>query len=109
MLPSIRWGGSLYAGSRRRRLNQRRAAGREPAALGGEIGFRSVLHTWGQTLQRHPHVHCVVPGGGLSPDHKQSVRSPPNFFLPVKVLSRVFERSRWRGGRYAWVKVAAIG
>ena len=41
-------------------------------------------------MQRHPHIHCVVPGGGLSPDHQQWIRSPPNFFLPVKVLSRVF-------------------
>jgi hypothetical protein len=62
----------------------------DPKHLGAEIGFLSVLHTWGQTLQRHPHVHCVVPGGGLSPDHLQWIRSPPNFFLPVKVLSRVF-------------------
>ena len=44
----------------------------------------------GTTLQRHPHVHCVVPGGGLSADHRQWIRSPPNFFLPVKALSRVF-------------------
>ncbi len=62
----------------------------DPEHLGAEIGFLTVLHTWGQTLQRHPHVHCVVPGGGLSPDHRQWIRSPPNFFLPVKVLSRVF-------------------
>jgi predicted Zn-ribbon and HTH transcriptional regulator len=58
--------------------------------LGAEIGFLSILHTWGQTLQRHPHIHCVVPGGGLSQDHKQWIRTPPRFFLPVKVLSRVF-------------------
>ena len=62
----------------------------DPKHLGAEIGFLSVLHTWGQTLQRHPHVHCVVPGGGLWPDHRQWIGSPPNFFLPVKVLSRVF-------------------
>src|ERR1019366_4021951 len=43
----------------------------DPKHLGAEIGFLSILHTWGQTLQRHPHVHCVVPGGGLSPDHAQ--------------------------------------
>jgi predicted nucleic acid-binding Zn ribbon protein len=48
------------------------------------------LHTWGQTLQRHPHIHCVVPGGGLSPDHSRWVRVPSHFFLPVRVLSRVF-------------------
>jgi hypothetical protein len=67
----------------------------DPKHLGAEIGFLSVLHTWGQTLQRHPHVHCVVPGGGLSPDHRQWIRSPPNFFLPVKVLSRVFRGKLW--------------
>ena len=58
--------------------------------LGADIGFLSILHTWGQTLQRHPHLHCVVPGGGMSPDRKQWIRSPPRFFLPVRVLSRVF-------------------
>ncbi len=58
--------------------------------LGAEIGFLSILHTWGQTLQRHPHIHCVVPGGGLSPDPARWIRSPPHFFLPVRVLSRAF-------------------
>jgi hypothetical protein len=59
--------------------------------LGGEIGILSILHTWGQTLVRHPHVHCVVPAGGLSPDHRRWVRPKhAGFFLPVKVLSRVF-------------------
>jgi len=62
----------------------------DPDRLGAEIGFLSILHTWGQTLQRHPHIHCVVPGGGLSPDHSRWVRSAPHFFLPVRVLSRVF-------------------
>jgi Putative transposase/Transposase zinc-binding domain len=62
----------------------------DPRHLGAEIGFLSILHTWGQTLQRHPHIHCVVPGGGLSPDHQHWIRSPPRFFLPVRVLSRVF-------------------
>jgi hypothetical protein len=62
----------------------------DPRHLGAEIGFLSILHTWGQTLQRHPHVHCVVPGGGLSPDRQRWIRSPPRFFLPVRVLSRVF-------------------
>lgn len=62
----------------------------DPKHLGAEVGFLSILHTWGQTLQRHPHVHCVVPGGGLSPDGQRWIRSPPRFFLPVKVLSRVF-------------------
>ena len=62
----------------------------DPKHLGAEIGFLSVLHTWGQTLQRHPHIHCVVPGGGLSPDHQKWIRTPNHFFLPVRVLSRVF-------------------
>jgi Putative transposase/Transposase zinc-binding domain len=58
--------------------------------LGAAIGFLAVLHTWGQTLQHHPHVHCVVPGGGLSPDGTAWVASPKGFFLPVRVLGRVF-------------------
>ena len=62
----------------------------DPKHLGAEIGFLSILHTWGQTLQPHPHLHCVVPGGGLSPDHQRWIASRPHFFLPVKVLSRVF-------------------
>ncbi len=62
----------------------------DPKHLGAEIGFLSVLHSWGQTLVHHPHVHCVVPAGGLSPDHKAWVRSHRRFFLPVKALSRVF-------------------
>ena len=59
--------------------------------LGAEIGVLSILHTWGQTLVRHPHVHCVVPAGGLSSDHRRWIRPKyDGFFLPVKVLSRVF-------------------
>jgi hypothetical protein len=58
--------------------------------LGALIGFLGVLHTWGQTLQPHPHIHCVVPGGGLSPDHQRWIRSQQSFFLPVHVLSRMF-------------------
>ena len=59
--------------------------------LGAEIGGVSILHTWGQTLVRHQHVHCVVPAGGLSPDRQRWVRPTyAGFFLPVKVLSRVF-------------------
>src|SRR6201987_1427018 len=62
----------------------------DPKRLGAHIGFLSVLHTWGQTLQPHPHVHCVVPGGGLSPDRQRWIHSQQHFFLPVRVLSRVF-------------------
>jgi ribosomal protein L37AE/L43A len=58
--------------------------------LGAQTGILAVLHTWGQNLQFHPHVHCVVPGGGLSPDGTRWIASPSNFFLPVRVLSRVF-------------------
>jgi hypothetical protein len=61
-----------------------------PKRLGALIGFLSVLHTWGQTLQPHPHIHCVVPGGGLSPDQQRWIHSQQSFFLPVRVLSRVF-------------------
>jgi hypothetical protein len=61
-----------------------------PRFLGAEIGFLAVLHTWGQNLMHHPHVHCVVPGGGLSSDGKQWIAARPGFFLPVRVLSRVF-------------------
>ena len=74
----------------------------DPARLGAEVGFLSILHTWGQTLQRHPHIHCVVPGGGLSPDHSQWIRSPPHFFLPVRVLSRVFRGKFVAGLRQAF-------
>ena len=62
----------------------------DPKRLGAEIGCLCILHTWGQTLNRHPHIHCVVPGGGLSPDHSRWISSHPRFFLPVKVLSSVF-------------------
>ena len=62
----------------------------DPKHLGAEIGFLSVLHTWGQNLQHHPHIHCVIPSGGLSPDHQHWVHPRYPFFLPVKVLSRVF-------------------
>ena len=74
----------------------------DPKHLGAEIGFLSVLHTWGQTLQPHPHVHCVVPGGGLSPDHRRWIRSRNHFFLPVKVLSKVFRGKFVAGLRRAF-------
>jgi hypothetical protein len=63
---------------------------RDPRHLGAEIGFFSVLHTWNQKLGLHPHVHCVIPAGGLSLDHTHWVKSHYRFFLPSKVLSRVF-------------------
>lgn len=63
---------------------------RDPQHLGAAIGFWAILHTWTQTLLHHPHIHCVVPGGGLSPDGTRWIACRDNFFLPVKVLSRVF-------------------
>jgi hypothetical protein len=63
---------------------------RDPKRLGADIGFFSVLHTWNQKLQHHPHVHCVAPAGGLAPDHLQWIHSSPNFFLPIDVLGKVF-------------------
>jgi hypothetical protein len=62
----------------------------DPKHLGAEIGFFSVLHTWNQQLLHHPHAHCVIPTGGLSADHQRWIFAQPSFFLPVKVLSRVF-------------------
>jgi hypothetical protein len=75
-----------------------------PKHLGARIGFIGILHTWGQNLSLHPHVHCIVPGGGLSPDGKW-IPCRPGFFLPVRVLSKVFRgkfidalrRARGRG------------
>jgi hypothetical protein len=64
----------------------------DPRHMGAEIGFLAVLHTWGQNLLHHPHLHCVVPGGGLSPDEKHWVSCRRGFFLPVRVLSRLFRR-----------------
>lgn len=60
--------------------------------LGAEIGFIAILHTWGQNLLHHPHLHCVVPGGGLSADGQPWIPCRPGFFLPVRVLSRLFRR-----------------
>lgn len=64
----------------------------DPKHLGAEIGFFAVLHTWGQNLLHHPHLHCVVPGGGFSPDGTRWIACKPGFFLPVRVLSRLFRR-----------------
>ena len=64
----------------------------EPKHLGAQLGFIAVLHTWSQTLRHHPHLHCVVPGGGLSLDGTHWVSCRPHFFLPIKVLARLFRR-----------------
>ena len=64
----------------------------DPRHLGAAIGFFAVLHTWGQNLLHHPHLHCVVPGGGISPDGARWVPCRPAFFLPVRVVSRLSRR-----------------
>ena len=74
---------------------------RDPKHLGAKIGFTAVLHTWGQTLLHHPHLHCVVPAGGLSPDQRRWIGAREQFFLPVRVLSRLF-----RGKYLAYLRQA---
>ena len=66
--------------------------GKDPKHLGARLGVTAVLHTWGSALTHHPHVHCIVPGGGLSLDGQSWVSCRPRFFLPVRVLSRLFRR-----------------
>jgi hypothetical protein len=85
--------------------------------LGAEIGMIAILHTWGQNLMEHPHLHCVVPGGGLSKDGKQWICSRKNFMVPIKVLSRLFRgkflfhlKRAYRAGDLKCVgKVAFLG
>jgi hypothetical protein len=64
----------------------------DPKHLGARVGLTAVLHTWGSALTHHPHVHCIVPGGGLSPDGERWIACRRGFFLPVRVLSRLFRR-----------------
>jgi hypothetical protein len=64
----------------------------DPKHLGAHIGLTAVLHTWGSAMPHHPHIHCIVPGGGLSSDGKQWVSCRPGFFLSVRVLSRLSPR-----------------
>jgi hypothetical protein len=75
-----------------------------PKRLGAQIGFLSILHTWGQNLLLHPHIHCVVPAGGLSADRKSWIRPRYAFFLPVDVLSSVFRAKFAHGLRKAFAK-----
>jgi Putative transposase/Transposase zinc-binding domain len=75
---------------------------RDVRHLGAEIGFFSILHTWNQKLEHHPHLHCVVPAGGLAPDHTGWIRPRYAFFLPVGVLSRVFRGKFVAGLRKAF-------
>jgi hypothetical protein len=75
---------------------------RDPRHLGAEIGFFSVLHSWNQRLQFHPHIHCVIAAGGLAPDHAAWISARPSFFLPIGVLSRVFRGKVTAGLRNAF-------
>jgi hypothetical protein len=78
----------------------------DPKHLGASIGFLAVLHTWGQKLDLHPHLHCVVPGGGISMDGSRWIACCQSFFLPVRVLSRLFRRKFLRSLRAAFGKGA---
>lgn len=64
----------------------------DPKHLGANIGFFAVLHTWGQAILHHPHLHCIVPGGGIALDNQSWIACRPGFFLPVRVLSAMFRR-----------------
>jgi hypothetical protein len=75
---------------------------RDPRHLGAEIGFFSVLHSWNQRLQFHPHIHCVIAAGGLAPDHSSWISARRSFFLPIGVLSRVFRGKFVAGLRSAF-------
>lgn len=88
--------------------------GRDVKHLGAEVGLMAVLHTWGQNLTDHPHVHCIVPGGGLSREGTQWIESRANFFIPVHVLSQVFRgkflesmKKAYRAGKLTYV--GAVG
>jgi hypothetical protein len=83
---------TVYAILFRAAADTLRTIAADPHHLGAEIGFIAVLHTWGHSRCHHPHIHCVVPGGGLSPDGTCWVPCRPGFFLPVRVLSRLFRR-----------------
>ena len=76
----------------------------DPQHLGAQIGFFCILHSWGQALHAPPHLHCVVPGGGISPDGSRWVACRPAFFLPVKVLSRRFRKLYLRYLQQAYVR-----
>jgi len=83
---------TVYAILFRAAVEALRTIAADPKHLGAEIGLVAVLHSWGQTLQHHPHIHCLVPGGGPSLDGTRWVACRPGFFLPVRVLSRLFRR-----------------
>jgi hypothetical protein len=75
---------------------------KNPRRLGGAVGGLMVLHTWGQRLQHHPHVHCVVPMGGLAPDGTRWIYARPRFFLPIPVLRKLFRGKLVAGVRHAF-------
>lgn len=83
---------AVYAMLFRTAAGTLRTIAADPRHLGAEIGLIAVLHSWGQNLHHHPHIHCIVPGGGLSPDGSRWISCRPGFFLPVRVLSRLFRR-----------------
>ncbi len=76
--------------------------GADPKHLGAELGFVAVLHTWGQTLVHHPHVHCLIPGGGIAPDSERWIACKRRFFLSNRVLSRLFRRLFLEGLQHAY-------
>jgi hypothetical protein len=84
---------------------------RDPKHLGAEIGFLAVLHTWGQQLLHHPHVHCVVAGGGIAPEGERWISCRKDFFLPVRVLSRLFQKKflAYLDGAYRSAKLSFRG
>ena len=90
--PCLPKGAVVYGILFRATADTLRTIAADPRHLGAAIGFFAVLHTWGQTLMHHPHLHRVVPGGGLSPDGTRWIACRPGFFLPVRVLSRLFRR-----------------
>ena len=83
---------SVYAILFRAASETLRIIAADPRHLGAEIGGVAVLHSWGQTMQHHPHVHCIVPGGGFSLDGSRWISCPEGFFLSVRVLGRLFRR-----------------
>ena len=76
----------------------------DPKHLGAELGVTAVLHTWGQTLLYHPHLHCIIPGGGLAPDGQEWRACRPGFFLPVRVLSRRFRHQFLKALQHAFAQ-----
>src|SRR5215469_14778745 len=95
MAPSLRWPMCFATTAKLIVKNMAQtllAIAADPKHLGAEIGFFAVLHTWGSNLLHHPHLHCVVPGGGLSPNRTQWISCQAGFFLSVRVLSRLFRR-----------------